>query len=58
MAESCCSVHGLPPSFQHGNIETVSESTAPRGCTTEVCEASESELEFSGYKAGLSSVSN
>lgn len=51
MAEPCCSVHGLSPSFQHGNIEA-------RGCKTEVCEASESELEFSGYKAGLSSVSN
>lgn len=48
MAESCLSVHGLSPSFQHSNIEAIIESTAPRGCRTEVCEASESELELFG----------
>lgn len=58
MAESCLSVRGLSPSFQHSNIEAIIESTVPSGCRTEVCEASERELELFGYKAGLSSVSN
>lgn len=44
MAESCCLVPGLSPSFQHSNIEAISESMVPRDCRTEVREASESEL--------------